>query len=227
MQTSTEVHDGKIVPVFPLPGAVLFPDTVLPLHIFERRYREMVHDASAGDGLIALSLLRDGELDENERPLFHRVATVGRITDLQSTDDGRFYLKLLGLRRVLLEELDSPFSYRQARLTVLPDAGNEDLSPEAEAARLELQAGLGFLLCRISDDCCGGELLLNDRLPPRMAVNRCCANLPVQAEIRQGLLETDDLRRRRRRATEIVDVLIENVLGRECGEVGRNDERSN
>lgn len=217
MQPSSELRDGQIVPVFPLPGAVLFPGTVLPLHIFERRYREMVRDAAAGDGLIALSLLQNGELDEEERPLFHPVATVGRITDLQATDDGRFYLNLVGLERVRLDEIDSPFAYRQVRLTMRTETGEDDVSAEAEAARLELQAGLGFLLCRISDDCCGGELLVSDRLAPRTAVNRCCANLPVQAHIRQGLLETDDLRRRRRRATEIVDLLIENVLGCSAG----------
>ena len=49
-----------IVPVFPLPNAVLFPRTVLPLHIFEPRYRAMVSDADAGDGMIAIALLEPG-----------------------------------------------------------------------------------------------------------------------------------------------------------------------
>jgi Lon protease-like protein len=48
------------VPVFPLPGVVFFPRTVLPLHVFEPRYRAMVRDAVRGEGLIAVSLLRPG-----------------------------------------------------------------------------------------------------------------------------------------------------------------------
>ena len=90
-----------IVPLFPLPGAVLFPDTVLPLHIFEPRYRRMVEDVRAGDGRIAIALLRQGWEEGYEgRPAIHDVGTVGRIRDLEPLPDGRFNLALVGLQRV-------------------------------------------------------------------------------------------------------------------------------
>lgn len=74
----------ELGPVFPLPNAVLFPDTVLPLHIFEPRYRQMIHDAANGDGRIAVALLEPGYEEEYEgAPAFHRVGTVGRIENLE------------------------------------------------------------------------------------------------------------------------------------------------
>ena len=107
----------ELAPVFPLSNAVLFPDTVLPLHIFEPRYRQMIRDVSGGEGHLAIALLEPGyEEDYEGSPAFHRVGTLGRIEDLESLPDGRFNLHLVGLRRVELEEIPSPTRYRVARL---------------------------------------------------------------------------------------------------------------
>ena len=58
MAIGSRISNSGLVPVFPLPDVVFFPGTVLPLHIFEPRYRSMVRDAVAGEGLIAMALLR-------------------------------------------------------------------------------------------------------------------------------------------------------------------------
>ena len=83
----------EMAPVFPLPNTVLFPRTVLPLHIFEPRYREMTADALRAGGYIAMALLRGGEESG-----YHPVGCLGRISQSKMTDDGRYYLQLVGLR---------------------------------------------------------------------------------------------------------------------------------
>src|SRR5262245_51787693 len=86
--------------LFPLPNLVLFPTIVQGLHIFEARYRQMTSDALAGDRLIALVLLRPGwEADYQGKPPLCEVACLGRIIRHERLEDGRFNLKLRGLRR--------------------------------------------------------------------------------------------------------------------------------
>src|SRR5678816_4178115 len=85
------------IPIFPLSGAILFPRSQLPLHIFEPRYREMVRDAIDGPGRIAM--IQPHRLDDdNLAPLFE-VGCVGEIVGLEELDDGRFNIVLLGSYR--------------------------------------------------------------------------------------------------------------------------------
>lgn len=211
-----------VVPVFPLPNAVLFPDTVLPLHIFEPRYRSMVRDASAGDGRIAIALLRPGWEESYEgRPAFHQVGTVGRIQDLQPLPDGRFNLELAGLQRVSFSELPSTKPYRLAGITPMEERGADENDPAIRQAKLELLASHTYLVQELSG---GGasSIPLNDRLPLAAVVNSACANLPVEPAVRQSLLEIDRLVDRQRLALELVNKVLEKILelkhGPESGE---------
>ncbi|NIM02428.1 MAG: hypothetical protein GTN89_12150, partial [Acidobacteria bacterium] len=142
-----------LAPVFPLPNAVLFPDTVLPLHIFEPRYRQMIRDASGGDGHVAIALLEPGfEDDYDGSPAFHRVGTLGRIENLESLSDGRFNLHLIGLRRVEFEEIPAPTPYRVARLIARNETGVSDGDPEIVRAKLDLLASHAFLVQQVAGE---------------------------------------------------------------------------
>ncbi len=69
-----------IVPIFPLPNVVLFPNTLMPLHIFEERYRTLTREVLAGDGQLAIALLREGwETNYDGNPAVHDVACLGKI----------------------------------------------------------------------------------------------------------------------------------------------------
>ena len=105
------------VPLFPLPGAILFPRSQLPLHIFEPRYREMVRDAVDGAGRIAM--IQPHRLDDdNLAPLFE-VGCVGEIVGLEELEDGRFNIVLLGSNRFrLLSESDVDAPYRCADVDI-------------------------------------------------------------------------------------------------------------
>ncbi len=100
------------IPLFPLPNVVLFPRTLRPLHIFEPRYRAMVADAIAGEGLIGMMFLKEGwENQYDLAPPVETVGCLGRIIQHNQLPDGRYYITLLGLSTFdLVSEIPSdPF----------------------------------------------------------------------------------------------------------------------
>jgi Lon protease-like protein len=201
-----------IVPVFPLPKIVFFPRTILPLHVFEPRYRRMVRDAVAGEGLIAVALLRPGWASDYEgSPAFHEVGTIGRIEDLEPLEDGKFNLRLVGLQRAVIGEIVQEHPYRRARVIPLDEAEVDEDDPGLLADKLDLLTSHGCLLRELTDDE-SQTIVLDERIPFETAVNGACANLPVDPAIRQSLLEEDDLMLRHRRTAEILNDVLERVL---------------
>jgi Lon protease-like protein len=202
----------SVVALFPLPNAVLFPGTVLPLHIFEPRYRSMVRDCSLGDGLIGIALLRPGyEKDYDGSPAIHSVGTVGRIEQLNPLADGRFTLNLVGLQRVEYHEIPSDKAYRLARVSLRPESNIDESNSRIGQLKLELLANQAMLFRELSD----GELpalVLSDETPYSVAVNGACANLPVPGELRQKLLLVDDLDERQRRVSHLIGEVLDHVL---------------
>ena len=101
------------ISVFPVGGALLFPRMHLPLHIFESRYREMVHDALNADRLIGIVLLRKGwEREADVNPLIYPTGCAGLITHVERLADGRYNIVLLGLLRCPPDCLLSPSQTR-------------------------------------------------------------------------------------------------------------------
>jgi Lon protease-like protein/nitrite reductase/ring-hydroxylating ferredoxin subunit len=127
------------LPVFPLPQVVLFPRVVMPLHIFEPRYRKMLADALDGHRAIAMALIPDpNDLDEHGRPKIAPIAGVGMIIEQQELPDGRSNILLHGQARVRLEELPFVPPYRRAKGTVLHEiASPVDASSRRAARRRE------------------------------------------------------------------------------------------
>src|SRR5919109_539474 len=91
---------SDLLPIFPLPNVVLFPNVFLPLHIFEPRYREMVADALASDRLIGMVLLKPGwQSDYEGRPSVYPIGCAGLITHAEKLDDGRYNIILRGIEK--------------------------------------------------------------------------------------------------------------------------------
>ncbi len=201
-----------MVPVFPLPGVVFFPRTVLPLHVFEARYRAMVRDATAGEGLIAVALLRPGwEQDYEGSPPFHEIGTIGRIEDLEPLAGGKYNLRLVGLQRVSFGEVVRAAPYRLVRVHPLAESAVDDGDEGVRTAKLSLLASHGCLIRELADRPEAGAVL-DERIPFETAVNGACANLPVDPAKRQLLLEEDDLFARQRRVSAMLDEILERVL---------------
>jgi uncharacterized protein len=86
---------SDLLPLFPLPNVVLFPNVFLPLHIFEPRYREMVADALASDRMIGMVLLRPGwERNYEGRPPVYPIGCSGVMTHAERLRDGRYDIVL-------------------------------------------------------------------------------------------------------------------------------------
>ena len=202
----------RSIPVFPLPDVVFFPGTVLPLHVFETRYRSMVKDALAADGTIAVALLRPGwDQKDGGNPDYFPIATAGRMEDVESTADGRYYFKLVGSVRVRLGEVVRDAPYRLVRAEEIPERPVKENDPSIRRAKLDLLASQVYLVRELTGDD-HPRLVLDERMPFAAAVNGACASLPSEPQVRQGLLELDDLIERQRGAARILDEILQRVL---------------
>ena len=105
------------LPIFPLPDVVLFPHALLPLHIFEPRYRALARDVLAGDRTLSIVRLKPGfERDYEGRPPIFPIGCSGVMTHVERLGDGRFNIVLRGVARVrICEELRSGEPYRLVR----------------------------------------------------------------------------------------------------------------
>ncbi|AMV37416.1 LON peptidase substrate-binding domain-containing protein [Planctomyces sp. SH-PL62] len=122
--------------LFPLPGVVMFPHVVAPLHIFEPRYRRMVEDALDGDRLIAMvQVAADPATAWKEPPPVAQVGCLGRIVHHERLADGRFNILLLGLKRARLirETPDPELLYRTAEVVLIEDEPSSRAEAEGRA----------------------------------------------------------------------------------------------
>jgi Lon protease-like protein len=142
MESTSEQLPGRLrVPLFPLPNVVLFPKAILPLHIFEDRYRKMTADVLAGDSRIAMALLRPGwEKDYYSRPPIEPVVCIGRIVAHEKLADGKYNLLLQGqLRAEVLRENsrgEGAQRYRVGELSPLPQVEVMEIDLTEERRRL-------------------------------------------------------------------------------------------
>ncbi|QNN64855.1 LON peptidase substrate-binding domain-containing protein [Sphingomonas rhizophila] len=174
------------VPLFPLAGAILFPRAQLPLHIFEERYRDMVRDAMADQGRIAM-IQPSGPGEP--APLF-RAGCIGEIVGVEELDDGRYNIVLQGSNRFrLIAEADVGTLYRQADvdLEAFDDREPEPL-PLAMRSAVEQEARrFGDALGLIVDWDAVGQL--DDEL----LVNAIAQVAPFDPGAKQALLEEPTL----------------------------------
>jgi Lon protease-like protein len=116
--------------MFPLPGFFLFPRALVPLHIFEARYRQMIDDLLDGPGRLVMATIVEDHLREIDgSPPVYQTGGLGEIVQHRRLQDGRYMILLLGLDRVRIDEVDSDRSYRQVRYEVLEET---PAAPEIE-----------------------------------------------------------------------------------------------
>lgn len=186
--------------LFPLPNVVLFPHVVLPLHIFEPRYRQMTADALATDRLIAMVLLQSSsEMEGEEPPALHSIACLGKIVADQRLEDGRYNILLHGLSRVrIVNEIHHGKLYRSARVELLQDTGRP--SPEqASTYRQQLHQFVTTWLQPVGLASGPMTKLLQSDLPLEALVDILAFTLGLKIEFKQELLEELDVGRRARR----------------------------
>lgn len=176
--------------LFPLPNLVLYPHVMQPLHIFEERYREMLDDALAGDGLIAMAMLEPGwEDDYDSRPPVAPYACLGKVVAHHRLEDGHYNVLLLGVQRIrIIEELDPLRSFRQARVELLDDQYDFASAREKKQLQENLLAAFRKHLpctCQLPEQL---EEMLSQRLPLGLLTDLAAYALPLDPQVKRQLL---------------------------------------
>ena len=203
----------SLIPIFPLPNAVLFPNVFLPLHIFESRYRAMVTAALAGDRIIGMVLLKAGfESDYEGRPPIFPVGCAGVITHSERLADGRFNIVLKGLEKFRVMGEDNSRGYRVARIEGMPELVSDIERSELHRMRQRLEALLAAAVERE-----GGEPRFPPAIPDEDLVNALAQFMGLEALERQALLERDGVLARCRGLIELLEM---RTMGRAAGKSG-------
>jgi Lon protease-like protein len=186
----------EVIPVFPLPGALLLPRGQMPLNIFESRYLAMVDDALR-DGHRLIGMIQPDvthSLSE-ERPALFRVGCVGRITQLAESGDGRYILELTGVSRFkVVEEMTVLTQYRQCKVDYFPFLDDFTARKGEEAVDREA------LLSVLTDFLKANDLKVDwegiESAPNEALVNALAMMSPYGPAEKQAMLEAPDLKTR-------------------------------
>lgn len=195
------------VPVFPLPDLVVFPGNEVPLHFFEPRYRALVEDAVAGDGLFATVRLEPGwQADYEGRPPIKGIGTLGRIIAHRRRDDGTHDVVVRGIERGRLHELPpSPRGYRRARVQPLDNIGVDRVGQAALSTLAGCAQSLASVIRKRHPDFSLGMDAFDS---PADFADALAHRVVLAPDERQRLLETLDVRVRVARLVEIVGEIV-------------------
>jgi Lon protease-like protein len=196
---------ADLLPIFPLPNVVLFPNVFLALHIFEPRYKDMVADAVASDRMIGMVLLRPGwERDYEGRPPVYPIGCSGVITHVERVPDGRYNIVLRGLERFRIVEEDHARSYRRAVAEPLVEyrmAGEDRAAIRSQRAKLEQ------LLAPAAEKT-GTDIKIPSAMSDEDLVNALAQYLDLEPLEKQALLEKNNLRARAESLVELLEMKV-------------------
>jgi uncharacterized protein len=205
-----------IIPVFPLPAALLLPRADMPLNIFEPRYVAMIDAALAGDRVIGMIQPDETRAPCTLGPSLCGVGCAGRITTLSETGDGRYMVTLTGVARfAVIEEVMAPTLFRQCRVTAVPYAG--DFSPQCEEA-VDRVAVIKTFRAYLDAHNLEADWESVHRATNETLINALAMMAPFGTAEKQALLEAPDLRTR----AETLVALTEMALAREPGGSGQS-----
>ena len=179
----------QVIPVFPLPGAILLPRGQLPLNIFEPRYLNMIDDAMAGDRIIGMIQPQGSQ----SLPGLSPVGCAGRITSFAETSDGRYLITLTGCARFrLAAELPTQTPYRQIRADFAPFEA--DLAaPPVDDVGLDRDTLLDALRAYLETRGLDIDWDTAETAPPEALINSLSMALPFEPAEKQALLEAASL----------------------------------
>src|SRR6266550_2061493 len=186
----------EVIPVFPLPGALLLPRGQMPLNIFEQRYLAMVDDTFRdGHRLIGMIQPDVTHSHSEERPALFRVGCVGRITQLAESGDGRYILELTGVARFkVVEEMTVLTAYRQCKVDYFP------FIVDFTARKGEDEVNREALLSVLTDFLQANNLKVDwegvESAPNEALVNALAMMSPYGPAEKQAMLEAPDLKTR-------------------------------
>ena len=197
----------KIIPVFPLSNFIIFPNTTVPLNIFEPRYLDMVNDSMKSNKLIGMIQPKNSKI-ENGIPELHNVGCLGKITSFRETEDGRFLIELKGkIRFHIINEINSDKKYRSVEVNY-NDYSN-DLSDEKEEINF---SDLELIFKDLKSLFKKRGFIINWKALEKQSLNETINALamasPFTLEEKQILLEAKNLDIRKSKIAEILNTYI-------------------
>jgi uncharacterized protein len=206
---------AAVIPIFPLPGALLLPRGQMPLNIFEPRYLAMVDAAlSTGHRLIGMIQPDSKHPGPEDKPNLYKIGCVGRITQFAESGDGRYLIQLTGIARFrVVEELPVTTPYRQCQADYAPFADDfiARKGEEAVDRKAVLRALSDFLKANeLKADWDGIENAPNEAL-----VNALAMMSPYGSAEKQAMLEAPDLKTRAEILVAITEIELAKTEGDE------------
>ena len=219
----TAAPEGEfLLPLFPLPNLVFFPQTRLPLHVFEPRYRQLITDVIASDQRFGIVLLRPGyEGDYFGAPPLYACGTVAHIEQTETLDDGRYNILVHGQTRFRIVDEFSREPYRVARVIARPQVESD--ATAAYAQRMWLTELSQQYLRYLPEQGAVPEIA---SVGLEALTNALIMSLTLDVAEKQRLLETDDLVARAEEVGDELQGRIENLQFlapfRKGGDASRN-----
>jgi len=195
------------IPIFPLSNFIIFPETTVPLNIFEPRYLQMVDDSMKSHRLIGM--IQPKKQLKDEKPDLFDVGCVGKITSFNETDDGRYLIIINGLTRFkVLKEIDTEKLYRICNVNF--DEYKNDFNKQKEDNLKYSDLNLIFKNLRSLFKKQGYTINLKDLENQRIdkTINSLAMASPFSLEEKQILLETASLNNRKLKLEEILKTYI-------------------
>ena len=193
------------ISVFPLANAVFFPNTVLPLNIFEPRYKKMIEDALASNKIIGMIQTREN--NNPKKPKVFSVGCLGKIENHAKTADGRYLINLRGLIRFrILDEAETNLPYRKFRVSYdefLEDLEKIKFNDKINVLQLIDKARKLFKIHQLSTD-----WKIVEKIEPDQLINSLSMICPFSVSEKQGLLEAKTLIERNLLINQIINFYI-------------------
>jgi len=194
------------IPVFPLSNFIIFPETKVPLNIFEPRYIEMINDSMKSSKMIGM--VQPKKTLNNSIPDLYNVGCIGKITDFNESDDGRYLIVLNGLSRFkIIDEIKNNKLYRECKVSF--SEFKEDIILNKEKIKFEdlklifkdlkeLFKKKGYMV----------DLKEIEKQSLDQIINTLAMASPFSLEEKQVLLETQNLNLRKKRLQEILNTYL-------------------
>ena len=191
------------IPVFPLSNFIIFPNTNVPLNIFEPRYIQMVNDSMKGNRLIGI--VQPKKTGDLKKPNLYEVGCVGKITSFNETEDGRYLIVINGICRFkIIEELINDKLYRECKISFDNYLSDLDKNKKEEIKLLNLKTIFDDLKILFKKR----GYLINwkdiEKQNIDQTINTLSMASPFSLEEKQVLLETNTLAERNKKLEEIL-----------------------
>ena len=193
----------KIIPIFPLSNFIIFPNTTVPLNIFEPRYVEMINDSMKNDKMIGL--IQPNKKGDSSIPNLHEVGCLGKISNFKDTLDGRYLIELTGISRVkIIRETISDKPYRTCEVNF--DSFLADLKLSKEELKFS-DLELIFKDLKLLFDKKGYVINWKslEKQDLNETINALAMASPFTLEEKQILLESENLEIRKNKISEILN----------------------